>query len=103
MLKNLLFCSLVWNLDGPKTRKGPFDFHISSIFKFPTKTTGLNSPEKISVEIISSKFGFILKLIGCMYDQSCLRSIDGKQRSATALLVCCSIELSERHNLKPKK
>ena len=33
-----------------------------------------------------SCFGFLLKLIWCMYDQSSLRPIDGKCRSATALL-----------------
>ena len=33
MLNSLLFCSLGWNLDGPKTRKGSFDIHVSSIIK----------------------------------------------------------------------
>ena len=33
VLNVLLFCSLGWNLEGPKTRNCSFDFHVSSIFK----------------------------------------------------------------------
>ena len=47
------------------------------------KTIGWNSFEKISVKIIlSKKFAFLLKLISFMYNQSSLRSTDGKYRFA---------------------
>ena len=48
------------------------------------KTTGLNSSGKISVKIILSKFGSLLKLI--WFKQSSLRPVDGKYCSATAPL-----------------
>ena len=53
-MNNFPFCSLGWNLDGTKTRKGRFDFHISSIFKLKIyKTTVMNSSEKIySINIL---------------------------------------------------
>ena len=53
-LNNFPLCSLGWNLDGTKTGKGRFDFHVSSIFKLKIyKTTVLNSSEKIySINIL---------------------------------------------------
>ena len=79
MLNNLLFVHEVRILMDRKRVKLHlvFIFRRSSNSKF-YKTTGLNSREKISIEIILSEFGCLLKLIWCMYGQSSLRPIDGK-------------------------
>ena len=63
-----------------------FIIRRSSNSKF-YKATSLKSSEKFSVEIILSKFGFLLELIWCMFNHSYLRHVDGKYRSATAPLV----------------
>ena len=69
MVNNLLFCSLGWILNGPKTRKGSIDFHIWSIFKPKVlKHYRLEIFWRNFRRIYLVKIGFLLKLIWCMYD-----------------------------------
>ena len=70
-----------------------FIFRQSPNSKF-YKTTNLNSSDKNSVEIILAKFGFLLKLIWCIYDQSFLHPIEVKYRSAIAPLVFFIISIN---------
>ena len=47
---------------------------------------GLNSFDKLPIEMFFVDFGLFVKMI-CFFDKYFIRHIDGKYRSATALLV----------------
>ena len=51
------------------------------------KAIGLNSFDKICIEIFLVKFGLCVKTICCLFDKFFIRHIDGKYRSATGPLV----------------
>ena len=89
----LQFCSLGWKFESRKTRRSPFDFHILLILKFKILWNyRLEFFKKNSVDTILSKFGFLVKLIWCMYDQSGSCPINWKKIPAQLrLLFSCTL------------
>ena len=91
VLNYLLFCSLSRNRDWTKTRR----VHLIFIFRRSLnsnfwKTTGLNSSERISVDLILSEFSFLSRLIWCMFHQSYLRPLT--ENMAVRLLLLLNME-----------
>ena len=66
ILLHFLFCSIIWNLDGPNLQQSPLKICFSSIFndKFLIKKTGPNSFLKNFVEYTSQKLVCFSKSFG---------------------------------------
>ena len=90
--KNFCFCRLDWNVDKLIMRKGLSLFFLCRLsYKQICSGIGMNSIDKVCIEIFFFSFGFFVEVICCMFHQFLFRHIDGKNRSATARLDCICI------------
>ena len=65
------------------------------------KAKSLISSDRISIEVFLVRFGLCVRMICCLFDQFFIHHIDGKYRSATALLVPLLLgSTSFHHQLK---